>query len=203
MNVSRVVRKARKIAASSLVVAVVATPLLVPATASQLPPPQPPVLIFGHSYSPTLAPSQTRVTSVRPVVPRHGVIVFGPSMLARPLFRHSPPVDPRLVPSPGHFELRSPFQRRIGAHQSPVPSNICPQVVGFICNSPPPKFSPTPTPTAQPTPTPTSTPIPTGTPTPAPTGLAPAVTGINHWWTYEEDKVGGVGRYMINVANGN
>lgn len=29
------------------------------------------------------------------------------------------------------------------------------------------------------------------------------VTGINHWWTYEEDSIGGVGRYMVNVATGN
>lgn len=28
-------------------------------------------------------------------------------------------------------------------------------------------------------------------------------TGINHWWTYEEDGIGGVGKYMVNVANGN
>jgi len=28
-------------------------------------------------------------------------------------------------------------------------------------------------------------------------------TGINHWWTYEEDAIGGVGRYMVNVSNGN
>ena len=27
--------------------------------------------------------------------------------------------------------------------------------------------------------------------------------GINHWWTYEEDALGGVGKYMINIANGN
>jgi YD repeat-containing protein len=27
--------------------------------------------------------------------------------------------------------------------------------------------------------------------------------GINHWWTYEEDALGGVGKYMVNVANGN
>jgi YD repeat-containing protein len=27
--------------------------------------------------------------------------------------------------------------------------------------------------------------------------------GINHWWTYEEDALGGVGKYMINVASGN
>jgi len=28
-------------------------------------------------------------------------------------------------------------------------------------------------------------------------------TGINHWWTFEEDSIGGVGRYMVNVATGN
>jgi len=30
-----------------------------------------------------------------------------------------------------------------------------------------------------------------------------AGTGINHWWEYEEDQLGGVGRYMVNVATGN
>jgi len=28
-------------------------------------------------------------------------------------------------------------------------------------------------------------------------------TGINHWWTYEEGGVPGIGKYMVNVANGN
>lgn len=27
-------------------------------------------------------------------------------------------------------------------------------------------------------------------------------TGINHWWSYEEDALGGIGKYMINVASG-
>ena len=27
--------------------------------------------------------------------------------------------------------------------------------------------------------------------------------GMNHWWTYQEDGLGGVGKYMVNVANGN
>jgi YD repeat-containing protein len=27
--------------------------------------------------------------------------------------------------------------------------------------------------------------------------------GIDHWWTYEEDILGGVGKYLINIANGN
>lgn len=31
----------------------------------------------------------------------------------------------------------------------------------------------------------------------------PNVTGINHWWTYQGDSIGGVGRYMVNVAAGN
>lgn len=29
------------------------------------------------------------------------------------------------------------------------------------------------------------------------------VTGINHWWTFEEDTIGGIGRYMVNVSAGN
>jgi RHS repeat-associated protein len=32
---------------------------------------------------------------------------------------------------------------------------------------------------------------------------SPNVTGINHWWTYEEDAIPGLGKYMANVATGN
>ena len=32
---------------------------------------------------------------------------------------------------------------------------------------------------------------------------SPSVTGINHWWTYEEDAIPGGGRYMVNVGTGN
>ncbi|HET9096618.1 MAG TPA: hypothetical protein VFN37_08150, partial [Candidatus Baltobacteraceae bacterium] len=28
-------------------------------------------------------------------------------------------------------------------------------------------------------------------------------TGINRWWTYEEGGIPGIGKYMVNVANGN
>ncbi|HXM18329.1 MAG TPA: DUF6531 domain-containing protein [Candidatus Tumulicola sp.] len=31
----------------------------------------------------------------------------------------------------------------------------------------------------------------------------PNSTGINHWWEYEEGGIGGVGKYMVNVASGN
>ena len=31
----------------------------------------------------------------------------------------------------------------------------------------------------------------------------PSLTGINHYWTYEEDALPGVGKYMANVGNGN
>ena len=67
---------------------------------------------------------------------------------------------------------------------------------------------PTPTPTPRPTPTPTPTPIPV-TPTPVPTATPPAAslptpsTGVNSWWTYEEKALPGVGKAMVNVANGN
>lgn len=85
--------------------------------------------------------------------------------------------------------------------------------------------TPTPTPTPSPTPTPAPTPCPAGwsgsapnctapTPTPAPTQaptpspttqptLAPTTTGINPWWTYEEGGIPGVGKWMLNIANGN
>ncbi|MHB8214415.1 MAG: DUF6531 domain-containing protein, partial [Vulcanimicrobiaceae bacterium] len=33
--------------------------------------------------------------------------------------------------------------------------------------------------------------------------LAASTTGINRWWTYEEEGLPGVGRAMVNVANGN
>jgi YD repeat-containing protein len=49
-----------------------------------------------------------------------------------------------------------------------------------------------------PTPTPTAVP----TPTPQPT-LPPSATGVNPWWTYEEGAIPGVGKWMLNVANGN
>ncbi len=73
--------------------------------------------------------------------------------------------------------------------------------------TPIPTATPTPIPTATPTPVPTPTPIPV-TPTPVPTAtpvgaLAPASTGINPWWTYEEKAIAGVGKAMVNVANGN
>jgi YD repeat-containing protein len=32
---------------------------------------------------------------------------------------------------------------------------------------------------------------------------SPATTGINNWWTYEEDAIPGIGKYMANVGNGN
>ena len=31
----------------------------------------------------------------------------------------------------------------------------------------------------------------------------PAVTGINHWWSYEEDTLAGIGKYFVNVSSGN
>jgi hypothetical protein len=31
----------------------------------------------------------------------------------------------------------------------------------------------------------------------------PSFTGINHYWTYEEDALPGIGKYMANVGNGN
>lgn len=30
-----------------------------------------------------------------------------------------------------------------------------------------------------------------------------SITGMNHWWSYEEDSIPGVGTYMINVGTGN
>ncbi len=70
--------------------------------------------------------------------------------------------------------------------------------------TPTPTPRPTPTPTPVPTPTPipvTPTPVPTATPTPAP--LPTPNTGINRWWTYQEKALAGVGKAMVNVANGN
>ncbi|MDQ2664317.1 MAG: DUF6531 domain-containing protein, partial [Candidatus Eremiobacteraeota bacterium] len=32
---------------------------------------------------------------------------------------------------------------------------------------------------------------------------SPNRTGINHWWTYEESAIPGIGKSMVNVANGN
>lgn len=33
--------------------------------------------------------------------------------------------------------------------------------------------------------------------------MAPSLTGINHWWAYEEHPIPGVGKAMVNVTNGN
>ncbi|MBC5806901.1 MAG: pilus assembly protein N-terminal domain-containing protein, partial [Candidatus Eremiobacteraeota bacterium] len=79
--------------------------------------------------------------------------------------------------------------------------------------TPPPTSPPTPPPTQPPTPTPTPapTPPPTPVPTPGPTvtpmppkPVAPGntFTGINPWWTFEEDAIPGVGKYMANVGTG-
>ena len=70
--------------------------------------------------------------------------------------------------------------------------------------TPTPTSAPTPTPTPVPTPTPIPvTPTPAPTPTPAATALPPTTTGINSYWTYEEKALAGVGKAMVNVANGN
>ena len=82
--------------------------------------------------------------------------------------------------------------------------------------SPTPTRSPTPTPLPTATPTPVSTPTPVPTPTPIPVTPTPSptptpagsplptpATGINHWWSYEERAVPGVGKAMVNVGNGN
>ncbi|MHB8432954.1 MAG: DUF6531 domain-containing protein [Candidatus Tyrphobacter sp.] len=91
------------------------------------------------------------------------------------------------------------------------------------CSTPPPTATPSPTPSPTPTPTPTPIPTPTpvptpcppgdsgippncitATPTPQPTpGLSPSTTGINHYWTYDEDPLPGIGKAMVNVGNGN
>lgn len=53
--------------------------------------------------------------------------------------------------------------------------------------------------------------LPAHTPTPRSSRIRPMdvtvssanTTGINPWWTYEEAAIPGVGKYMVNVANGN
>lgn len=54
-----------------------------------------------------------------------------------------------------------------------------------------------------PTPSPAPTPCPPSWSGSAPNCTAPLTTGINRWWTYEEGTIPGVGKYMVNVANGN
>jgi len=46
-------------------------------------------------------------------------------------------------------------------------------------------------------------PRPTANPRTVTVGATPAPTGINHWWSYEEGAVTGIGKYMVNVATGN
>ncbi len=108
---------------------------------------------------------------------------------------------------------------------SPAPgSHVSPMYCGLNgCITPPPTATPSPTPSPTPTPTPTPIPTPTpvptpcppgasgippncatATPTPQPTpGLSPSTTGINHYWTYEQEPLPGIGKAMVNVGNGN
>jgi hypothetical protein len=34
-------------------------------------------------------------------------------------------------------------------------------------------------------------------------GTPQSTTGINHWWTYQEEKIPGVGRVLVNIGTGN
>jgi RHS repeat-associated protein len=89
--------------------------------------------------------------------------------------------------------------------RTPTPA---PSATPTPVRTPTPTPAPTPTPTPRPTNTPTPTPIPV-TPTPSPTATPSASplptpgTGVNSWWTYEEKPLAGIGKAMVNVANGN
>ena len=132
-----------------------------------------------------------------------GVLVLTP--------RVQRPTDPKLAPLDPKAKAAAP------AAKSPVKKRmvICTRTG---CATPIPKPSitphPTPTPTAAPTATPTQAPTATPTPTSGPTStplptptpqptFGPSTTGVNHYWTYEENSIPGVGRYMVNVGNGN
>ncbi len=164
-----------------------------------------------------------------PRVQRLGSLVFRNDMRTTRVDVRNAPRDPQAVhhamtpplvklgvPVPLPARSRHGLGKTVDAPAaSPTPlANACPSC------SPPPRPTPTPTPrpfpspTASPTPRPSTAPTPTPlppTPTPIPTpfatapppaALPPATTGINHFWTYEEAAIAGVGKTMVNT-NGN
>ena len=149
---------------------------------------------------------------------RYGSPGRPPEMLRAVLLPKNAPRDPLAMsrPTSGASKTtqitclavgpRNPMRPMIACSKLPSPTPV-PTAPPTATPTPIPTATPTPIPTATPTPVPTPTPIPV-TPTPVPTAtpvaaLAPASTGINPWWTYEEKAIAGVGKAMVNVANGN
>jgi hypothetical protein len=143
--------------------------------------------------------------------------VAGPAVSAIvPDVRRAPP-DPRamrVMSSPTMVRsLRGSGRAGGRAVATPAPGINC-----LACQTPTPApRTPAPTvkPTSSPTPIPTATPTPVPTATPTPSGQCSTTsspyamvnpgsgTGINHWWTYEQGSLPGVGHYYVNVANQN
>lgn len=121
-----------------------------------------------------LAPTQRHVAGVRGQ---------GPSMLRKPVHPKQAPLDPRAM---------STAYRQLHGIRLPQPSAT-------------PK-APLPGRGVQSTSPLTSSGarvVPSGTRrTMTINPATPSYTGINHWWTYEEDAIAGIGKYMVNVGQG-
>ena len=157
-------------------------------------------LAMRHSVAPTGATQRRAVAALGGVVvggaPVHAtagvpsssrsaqVAVINPNLACLPpsCYLHSPTPKPTSPPTP-----------------TPTPPPTAPP-------TPTPTVPPTPTPTVPPTPTPTVPPTatPTVAPTPPTTPVLPlSTTGINPWWTYQEEKAPGIGRRLVNIGTGN
>lgn len=159
------------------------------------------VALAGYSMAP---PDPTAAPTMYPVMNTHrhdwvmptdvssqGTRFIDPKAPTRPNAPWNAPADPAAMSSSncnGNCSL--PYARR-----STRPTIA----LGSV------RFDATATPYASPTPTPqtTQTPSPSPAPTPTYNPAGPSTTGINPWWTYEEHAIPGVGRAMVNVANGN
>src|SRR5579872_1187719 len=179
--------------------------------------------IFHPTYLPAVHPDVSRARIV-PALQRFGIpdhftidlkhlhpmrdpLAMRPSGIARPSF--VAPTRRGGVPSG-----RARTQSASAATPTPPPNGIvvcgpsgCCPLQG--CPTVPPR-TPTPAPAPPPTPVPTPTPIPptptpTPVPTPTPTVTAPPfpATGFDRFHTYETGTIAGVGKWFVNVANGN
>ncbi|MCL5258399.1 MAG: DUF6531 domain-containing protein [Firmicutes bacterium] len=160
---------------------------------AQIHAPAPPV----PTAAPRRAPRFRISYRTRTPIGAWGVAVNAPRLMR--------PIDPRYAAKDPKAATSSPSiicNAAGGTTRYGLCCSVCPTPTPIHTPTPTPSPTPTPTPAPTPTPTPAPTATPVPTPTPAPT-FGPATTGINRFWTYEEGSVPGVGRYMVNVGNGN
>jgi YD repeat-containing protein len=128
-----------------------------------------------HPQRPTLAARGVHVGGIR---------VVGPALLKNPVHPKNAPPDP--------YAMSAKYRQMRGIR--------LPQPAGTPAASTPALRG------AQ------SSAIRTGSTSRAPTATrrlasvslgSPNLTGINHYWTYEEDALPGIGKYMANIGNGN